>query len=98
MDVTIAGSKKGLMLPPGLSFNADSDKALAASKTAKLPRSYWSWDEMLGPNKTGFVPYTPATNLLYGLREAVALLEEEGLDNVFKRLDRHADATRRACS
>ena len=96
VDVTVAGSQKGLMLPPGLSFNAVSEKSLAASKTAKLPRSYWSWDEMLGPNKTGFFPYTPSTNLLYGLREAVAMLEEEGLDNVFKRHDRHAEATRRA--
>jgi alanine-glyoxylate transaminase / serine-glyoxylate transaminase / serine-pyruvate transaminase len=96
VDVTIAGSQKGLMLPPGLSFNAVSEKALAASKNAKLPRSYWSWDEMIGPNKTGFFPYTPSTNLLYGLREAVAMLEEEGLDNVFKRHDRHAEATRRA--
>jgi alanine-glyoxylate transaminase/serine-glyoxylate transaminase/serine-pyruvate transaminase len=96
VDVTVAGSQKGLMLPPGLSFNAVSEKALAASKTAKLPRSYWSWEEMLGPNKNGFFPYTPATNLLYGLREAVAMLEEEGLDNVFKRHDRHAEATRRA--
>ena len=96
VDVTVAGSQKGLMLPPGLSFNAVSEKAIAVSKNAKLPRSYWSWDEMLGPNKTGFFPYTPATNLLYGLREAVAMLEEEGLDNVFKRHDRHAEATRRA--
>jgi alanine-glyoxylate transaminase/serine-glyoxylate transaminase/serine-pyruvate transaminase len=96
VDVTVAGSQKGLMLPPGLSFNAVSEKALAASKNAKLPRSYWSWDEMIGPNKTGYFPYTPATNLLYGLREAVAMLEEEGLDNVFKRHDRHAEATRRA--
>ncbi len=96
VDVTVAGSQKGLMLPPGLSFNAVSEKALAASKTAKLPRSYWSWDEMIGPNKTGFFPYTPSTNLLYGLREAVAMLEEEGLDNVFQRHDRHAEATRRA--
>lgn len=96
VDVTVAGSQKGLMLPPGLSFNAVSEKALAASKTAKLPRSYWSWDEMIGPNKTGFFPYTPSTNLLYGLREAVAMLEDEGLDNVFKRHDRHAEATRRA--
>jgi alanine-glyoxylate transaminase / serine-glyoxylate transaminase / serine-pyruvate transaminase len=96
VDVTVAGSQKGLMLPPGLSFNAVSEKALAASKSAKLPRSYWSWDEMIGPNKTGFFPYTPSTNLLYGLREAVAMLEEEGLDNVFKRHDRHAEATRRA--
>ena len=96
VDVTIAGSQKGLMLPPGLSFNAVSEKAIAVSKTAKLPRSYWSWDEMIGSNKSGFFPYTPATNLLYGLREAVAMLEEEGLDNVFKRHDRHAEATRRA--
>jgi alanine-glyoxylate transaminase/serine-glyoxylate transaminase/serine-pyruvate transaminase len=96
VDVTVAGSQKGLMLPPGLSFNAVSEKALAASKNAKLPRSYWSWDEMIGSNKTGFFPYTPSTNLLYGLREAVAMLEEEGLDNVFERHDRHAEATRRA--
>ena len=96
VDVTIAGSQKGLMLPPGLSFNAVSDKALAASKKATLPRSYWSWDEMQGPNKSGYFPYTPATNLLYGLREGIAMLEEEGLDNVFKRHDRHAEATRRA--
>ena len=96
VDVTVAGSQKGLMLPAGLSFNAVSDNALAASKNAKLPRSYWSWDEMQGPNKTGYFPYTPATNLLYGLREGIAMLEEEGLDNVFKRHDRHAEATRRA--
>ncbi|HET9663971.1 MAG TPA: aminotransferase class V-fold PLP-dependent enzyme [Burkholderiales bacterium] len=97
VDVTVAGSQKGLMLPPGLSFNAVSDKALAASKSARLPRSYWSWDEMLANNRNGFFPYTPATNLLYGLREALKmLLEEEGLDNVFKRHDRHAEATRRA--
>jgi alanine-glyoxylate transaminase/serine-glyoxylate transaminase/serine-pyruvate transaminase len=84
------------MLPPGLSFNAVSEKALAASKTAKLPRSYWAWEEMLAPNKSGFFPYTPATNLLYGLRESLAMLMEEGLDNVFARHDRHAEATRRA--
>ncbi len=96
VDVTVAGSQKGLMLPPGLSFNAVSDKALAASKKSTLPRSYWSWDEMVGPNKNGYFPYTPATNLLYGLREGIAMLEEEGLDNVFKRHDRHAEATRRA--
>jgi alanine-glyoxylate transaminase/serine-glyoxylate transaminase/serine-pyruvate transaminase len=96
VDVTVAGSQKGLMLPPGLSFNAVSDKALEASKTAKLPRSYWSWDEMEGPNGKGFFPYTPATNLLYGLAEAVDMLEEEGLDKVFARHDRHAEATRRA--
>ncbi len=96
VDVTVAGSQKGLMLPPGLSFNAVSDKALAASKTARLPRAFWSWEEMLGPNKTGFFPYTPATNLLYGLREAIQMLvHEEGLDAVFARHDRHAEATRR---
>ena len=96
VDVTVAGSQKGLMLPPGLSFNAVSPKALAASKRASLPRSYWAWDEMLANGKNGFFPYTPATNLLYGLREAIAMLEEEGLDNVFARHRRHAEATRRA--
>jgi alanine-glyoxylate transaminase/serine-glyoxylate transaminase/serine-pyruvate transaminase len=96
VDVTVAGSQKGLMLPPGLSFNAVSEKALAATKTAKLPRSYWDWEAMLTPNQSGFFPYTPATNLLYGLREALAILNEEGLHNVFRRHDRHAEATRRA--
>ena len=96
VDVTVAGSQKGLMLPPGLSFNAVSARALAASKTAALPRSYWSWDEMLGPNRTGFFPYTPATNLLYGLSEALHMLREEGLENVFARHARHGEATRRA--
>jgi alanine-glyoxylate transaminase / serine-glyoxylate transaminase / serine-pyruvate transaminase len=97
VDVTVAGSQKGLMLPPGLSFNCVSDKALAAAKTAKLPRSYWNWEEMLAANKDGWFPYTPATNLLYGLRVSLRMLvEEEGLDNVFKRHDRHAEATRRA--
>ena len=96
VDVTVAGSQKGLMLPPGLSFNAVSDKALAASQSARTPRSYWSWDEMLAANKSGYFPYTPATNLLYGLREALAMLREEGLQNVFARHDRHAEATRRA--
>jgi len=97
VDVTVAGSQKGLMLPPGLSFNAVSDKALAASKAAQLPRSYWNWEEMIASNKDGWFPYTPATNLLYGLRVSLKmLLEEEGLDNVFKRHDRHAEATRRA--
>ncbi|HEY5929103.1 MAG TPA: aminotransferase class V-fold PLP-dependent enzyme [Burkholderiales bacterium] len=96
VDVTVAGSQKGLMLPPGLSFNAVGDKALAASKNAKLPRSYWSWDEMLASNKTGYFPYTPATNLLYGLQEALRMLMEEGLDNVFARHGRHGEATRRA--
>ena len=96
VDVTVGGSQKGLMLPPGLSFNALSDKAVAAQKTARLPRSYWAWDEMVASNEKGFFPYTPATNLLYGLREAIRMLEEEGLANVFARHDRHAEATRRA--
>jgi alanine-glyoxylate transaminase/serine-glyoxylate transaminase/serine-pyruvate transaminase len=84
------------MLPPGLSFNAVGAKALAASKGAGLPRSYWSWDEMLASNTNGFFPYTPATNLLFGLREALDMLQEEGLANVFARHERHAEATRRA--
>jgi len=97
VDVTVGGSQKGLMLPPGLSFNAISDKALAASKSAKLPRAYWGWDEMIANGKSGYFPYTPATNLLYGLRESLKmLLDEEGLDNVFARHQRHAEATRRA--
>ncbi len=96
VDVTVGGSQKGLMLPPGLSFNAISPKALEASKTAGLARSFWDWAEMLGANANGFFPYTPATNLLYGLREAIHMLEEEGLANVFARHDRHAEATRRA--
>ena len=97
VDVTVAGSQKGLMLPPGLSFNCISPRALKASGTAKLPRSYWAWDEMIANGKTGYFPYTPATNLLYGLREALKmLLDEEGLDAVFARHQRHAEATRRA--
>src|ERR1039457_6244240 len=96
VDVTVAGSQKGLMLPPGLSFNAISEKALAASKAAKLPRSYWDWNEMLGPNRSGFFPFTPATTLLYGLKEALEMLQEEGLQNVFHRHQRHAEATRAA--
>jgi alanine-glyoxylate transaminase/serine-glyoxylate transaminase/serine-pyruvate transaminase len=96
VDVTIAGSQKGLMLPPGLGFNAISEKALAASKSAKLPRSYWDWTPMLTQNATGFFPYTPATNLLYGLRESLQMLREEGLQNVFARHIRHGEATRRA--
>jgi alanine-glyoxylate transaminase/serine-glyoxylate transaminase/serine-pyruvate transaminase len=96
VDVTVAGSQKGLMLPPGLSFNAVSAKALAASKAARLPRSFWAWDEMLAANKNGYFPYTPGTNLLYGLREAIAMLNEEGLEHVFARHTRHAEATRRA--
>lgn len=96
IDVTISGSQKGLMLPPGLSFTAVSDKALAASKTARLPRAFFSWDDMLANNATGFFPYTPATGLLYGLDVAVDMLMEEGLDNVFARHERLAEATRRA--
>jgi alanine-glyoxylate transaminase/serine-glyoxylate transaminase/serine-pyruvate transaminase len=96
VDVTVAGSQKGLMLPPGLSFNAISGKARTASQSAKLPKSYWGWEEMIANGKTGYFPYTPATNLLYGLREALRMLREEGLENVFARHDRHAEATRRA--
>ena len=96
VDVTVAGSQKGLMLPPGLGFTAVSEKALKASKQAKLPRSFFSWEDMQGPNASGFFPYTPATNLLYGLAEAVDMLHEEGLDRVFARHKRHGEATRRA--
>lgn len=96
VDVTVAGSQKGLMLPPGLSFNAVSKKALEAAKTAKMTKSFWAWDEMIAANANGYFPYTPATNMLYGLVEAIDMLHEEGLDNVFARHDRHADATRRA--
>jgi alanine-glyoxylate transaminase/serine-glyoxylate transaminase/serine-pyruvate transaminase len=96
VDVTVAGSQKGLMLPPGLGFNAISKKAIAASKTNRTPRSYWDWDEMLKTNGTGFFPYTPATNLLYGLREAIAMLLEEGLQTVFARHRRHGQAARAA--
>jgi alanine-glyoxylate transaminase/serine-glyoxylate transaminase/serine-pyruvate transaminase len=96
VDVTVAGSQKGLMLPPGLSFNAVSEKARKAAQSAKLPKSYWAWDEMIAANKTGYFPYTPATNLLYGLREAIDMLQEEGLHGVFARHARHAEAARRA--
>jgi alanine-glyoxylate transaminase/serine-glyoxylate transaminase/serine-pyruvate transaminase len=96
VDVTVCCSQKGLMLPPGLGFNAISSKALDASKSARLPRSYWDWEAMLRDNKMGFFPYTPATNLLYGLRESLRMLFEEGLDQVFSRHLRHAEATRRA--
>ena len=96
VDVTVAGSQKGLMLPPGLSFNSISPKALAAAQTARLPRSYWDWGEMLANNSSGYFPYTPATNLLYGLGEAIGMLLEEGLANVFARHARHGEATRRA--
>ncbi len=96
VDVTVGGAQKGLMMPPGMSFNAISDKALAATKTSKLTKSFWSWEDMLNTNKLGFFPYTPATNMLYGLAEAIDMLHEEGLDNVFARHDRFAEATRRA--
>lgn len=96
VDVTVGGSQKGLMLPPGLSFNAVSDKALAAAKASQSRKLFWSWEEMLANNKQGFFPYTPATNLLYGLAEAIDMLHEEGLDNVFARHQRHGEATRRA--
>jgi alanine-glyoxylate transaminase/serine-glyoxylate transaminase/serine-pyruvate transaminase len=96
VDVTVSCSQKGLMLPPGLGFTALSEKALSASRTAKLPRSYFDWQEMLKANQSGFFPYTPATNLLYGLREALQMMREEGLTNVFRRHTRHAEATRAA--
>lgn len=96
VDVTVGGAQKGLMLPPGMSFNAVSDKALKASKTAKLPKSFWSWEEHISTNKKDYFPYTPATTIMYGLAEAIDMLHEEGLDNVFARHDRLAEATRRA--
>ena len=98
VDVAISGSQKGLMLPPGLSFNAVSDKAIAASKSSATIKSYWAWDEMLSANERGYFPYTPATNLLFGLAEAIDMLNEEGLENVFNRHQRHAIATRAAVS
>ena len=94
VDVTVSGSQKGLMLPPGLSFNAISEKALLASNENSMKRSYWDWKEQIKSNESGSFPYTPATNLLYGLKEAINMLHEEGLANVFKRHDRHAEATR----
>jgi alanine-glyoxylate transaminase/serine-glyoxylate transaminase/serine-pyruvate transaminase len=96
VDVTIWCSQKGMMLPPGLGFNAVSQRALAASSTARLPRSYWDWEPMLAAAETGLFPYTPPTNLLYGLREALAMFDEEGLKAVFARHRRHAEAARRA--
>ncbi|MEV6055773.1 aminotransferase class V-fold PLP-dependent enzyme [Streptomyces sp. NPDC052107] len=96
VDVTISCSQKGLMLPPGLGFNALSEKALAAAERARSPRSYWDWTPILEANQHGYWPYTPATNMLYGLREALIMLDEEGLPNVFARHDRHAEATRAA--
>lgn len=96
IDVTVSGSQKGMMLPPGLSFTAISDKAIEASKTAQLKKSYFAWDDMLSMNATGYFPYTPATSLLYGLAEAIDMINEEGLENVFARHRRLAEATRRA--
>lgn len=96
VDVTVSGSQKGLMLPPGISFNAVSEKARAASKRATLPRSFWGWEEIIEMNRNGYWPYTPNTNLLYGLTESLDMLEEEGLDNVFARHQRLAEACRRA--
>lgn len=98
VDIAIAGSQKGLMLPPGLSFNAVSTKALAASKHSMSPKSYWAWDEMLSANARGYFPYTPSTNLLFGLAEAIDMINEEGLENVFNRHQRHSIATRAAVS
>src|SRR5205814_4791283 len=96
VDVTVGGAPKGLMLPPGMSFNAISDKALAASKSSQLKKSFWAWDDMLNMNKIGFFPYTPATQMLHGLATSIEMLHEEGLENVFARHDRLAEATRRA--
>jgi alanine-glyoxylate transaminase/serine-glyoxylate transaminase/serine-pyruvate transaminase len=96
VDVTVGGAQKGLMLPPGMSFNALSDKAIASSKNSKLPKSFWDWDDMLRMNKIGFFPYTPATQMLHGLAASIDMLHEEGLDNVFSRHERFAEATRRA--
>jgi alanine-glyoxylate transaminase/serine-glyoxylate transaminase/serine-pyruvate transaminase len=96
VDVTVGGAQKGLMLPPGMSFNAVSDKAFAAAQSARLPKSFWAWDDMLNMNKIGFFPYTPATQMLHGLATSIEMLHEEGLDNVFTRHHRLAEATRRA--
>ncbi len=96
VDVTVTGSQKGLMLPPGLGFNAVSEKAMRATRTARLPRAYWDWEEIFKANQNGFFPYTPASNLVMALREALLMLQEEGLSNVFRRHERHAEATRAA--
>lgn len=96
VDVTVAGSQKGLMLPPGLSFNAVSKKAIATAKTSRMPKLFWSWEEMIPHNEKGYFPYTPGTNLLYGLAEAIDMLHEEGMERVFARHARHGEATRRA--
>ncbi len=96
VDVTIGGAQKGFMLPPGMSFNAVSDKALAAAKSSRLPKSFWAWDDMIAMNKQSYFPYTPATNMLHGLAASIDMLHEEGLDNVFARHQRLAEATRQA--
>jgi alanine-glyoxylate transaminase/serine-glyoxylate transaminase/serine-pyruvate transaminase len=96
VDVTVGCSQKGLMLPPGISFNAISDKALASAKSAKSPRAYWDWEPMLRDNKAGFFPYTPSTNILYGLREALGMMRDEGLENIWARHERFGRATRAA--
>jgi len=96
VDVSVGGSQKGMMLPPGMSFNAISQKALDAAKTARLPKCYWDWNDMLSTNQNGFFPYTPATNLFYALDEALNIIDEQGLDNIIARHERHAEATRRA--
>jgi len=96
VDVTVGSSQKGLMLPPGLGFNVLSEKAMVASKSARLPRSYWDWEAMVHANQTGFFPYTPATNLLFGLKEAIEMIQEESLEKIFARHNRLAEATRRA--
>jgi len=96
VDVSVGGSQKGMMLPPGMSFNAISQKALDASKTARLPKCYWDWNDMLSTNQNGFFPYTPATNLFYAMDEALNIVDEQGLDNIIARHDRHGEATRRA--
>lgn len=96
VDVSVGGAQKGLMMPPGMSFNAISDKAIAANKTAKMPKSFFAWDDMLNMNKVGYFPYTPGTQMLHGLATGIEMLHEEGLDNVFARHERLAEATRRA--
>jgi alanine-glyoxylate transaminase/serine-glyoxylate transaminase/serine-pyruvate transaminase len=96
VDVSVGGAQKGLMLPPGMSFNAISDKAISASKTSKLPKSFFDWDDMMNMNKVGFFPYTPGTQMLQGLTVGIEMLHEEGLDNVFARHNRLAEATRSA--
>ena len=96
VDVTVAASQKGLMLPPGLAFTGVSTKAIEASRAATLPRSYWEWERMIAQNEKGFFPYTPATNLIYGLRESLVMFREEGLESIFRRHTRHGAATRRA--